>query len=459
MQQLAVVILAAGKGKRMASDWPKVLHPVGGKPLLAHVLATASELEVHARLVVYGHGGETVRTAFVGEAGVQWVEQAEQLGTGHAVAQTLPLLDDAGVVLVLYGDVPLIRAETLQPLVTAARQGSLALLTVELADPSGYGRIVRDERDRVCRIVEEKDATAEERRLHEINTGILAVATAKLRGCVAELDNKNAQGEYYLTDVVALAVRDGVAVEAFTVAEPEQVLGVNDRQQLAELERFYQRRQAERLMREGATLLDPARVDVRGTVTTGKDVVIDVNVVFEGTVRLGDRVRIGPFCVLRDVVVGDDVEILSHCRIEGTEIGSCAQIGPFARLRPGSLLAAGVHIGNFVETKKTRIGLGSKVNHLTYLGDAEIGAEVNVGAGTITCNYDGADQHQTVIGDGAFIGSNTSLVAPVRIGKGATVGAGSSVSRDVPDGGLCLTRAPRKDVSNWRRPVKPTKKS
>ncbi|KAB2933778.1 MAG: UDP-N-acetylglucosamine diphosphorylase/glucosamine-1-phosphate N-acetyltransferase [Candidatus Contendobacter sp.] len=457
MQQLSVVILAAGKGKRMVSDLPKVLHPVGGRPLLAHVLATASELEAMARLVVHGHGGERVKTTFMSERGVRWVEQTEQLGTGHAVAQALPLLDDAGVVLVLYGDVPLIRAETLRPLVVTAQQGKLALLTVELADPSGYGRIVRDERGRVCRIVEEKDANAEERRLHEVNTGILAVATAKLRGWVAELDNDNAQGEYYLTDVVTLAVRDGVAVEAFTVAEPEQVLGVNDRRQLAELERFYQRRQTERLMREGATLLDPARVDVRGAVTTGKDVVIDVNVVFEGTVRLGDRVRIGSCCVLRDAIIGDDVEILSHCRIEGAEVGSGSQIGPFARLRPGSLLAAGVHIGNFVETKKTRIGLGSKVNHLTYLGDAEIGAEVNVGAGTITCNYDGANKHQTVISDGAFIGSNSSLVAPVRIGKGATVGAGSSVSRDVPDGGLCLTRAPRKDVANWRRPAKPKK--
>lgn len=454
MQQLSVVILAAGKGKRMVSDLPKVLHPVGGQPLLGYVLATAGELEAMARLVVYGHGGEVVVSRFAGETGVRWVEQTEQLGTGHAVAQALPLLDDTGVVLVLYGDVPLIRAETLRPLVTAARRGSLAVLTVELADPGGYGRIVRDEHGRVCRIVEEKDATVEERRLGEVNTGILAVATAKLRDWVAELDNRNAQGEYYLTDVVALAVRDGVPVEAFVVAEPEQVLGVNDRQQLAELERFYQRRQAERLMDEGATLLDPARVDVRGAVTTGRDVVIDVNVVFEGTVRLGDRARIGPFCVLKDVVIGEDAEILSHCRIEGAEIGAGAQVGPFARLRPGASLAAGVHIGNFVEVKKSNIGPGSKVNHLTYIGDARIGARVNVGAGTITCNYDGANKHQTIIEDEAFIGSNSSLVAPVRIGKGATVGAGSSVSGEVPDGGLCLTRAPRRDIANWRRPVK-----
>ncbi len=457
MQQLSVVILAAGKGKRMVSDLPKVLHSVGGRPLLGHVLATASGLLAVARLVVHGHGGEAVKAAFASEQGVLWVEQAEQLGTGHAVAQALPLLGDGGVVLVLYGDVPLIRAETLQPLVAAARQDRLALLTVELADPTGYGRIVRDDREQVQRIVEEKDATPSERCLCEVNTGILAVSAARLRGWVAELNNDNAQGEYYLTDVIALAVRDGVPVEPFTVTEPLEVQGVNDRRQLAELERFYQARQIEALLANGATLLDPARIDIRGAVTTGKDVVIDVNVVFEGTVRLGNRVRIGPFCVLRDVVIGDDVEILSHCRIEDAEIGPGAQIGPFARLRPGARLAAGVHIGNFVEVKKSSIGPGSKVNHLTYIGDAEIGANVNVGAGTITCNYDGANKHKTIIEDGAFIGSNSSLVAPVRVGKGATVGAGSSVSRDVPDGSLCLTRAPRKDVANWERPVKPKK--
>ncbi len=300
MQQLSVIILAAGKGKRMVSDLPKVLHAVGGKPLLRHVLATARGLEAATRVVVFGHGGEAVRAACAGEEGVLWVEQAEQLGTGHAVGQALPLVDDASVVLVLYGDVPLIQTETLQPLVAQARQGGLALLTVELADPSGYGRIVRDDRGQVQRIVEEKDATPSERCLCEVNTGILAVSAARLRGWVAELNNDNAQGEYYLTDVIALAVRDGVPVEPFTVAEPAEVLGVNDRRQLADLERFYQARQTDKLMRGGAALLDPARVDVRGAVTTGKDVVIDVNVVFEGTVRLGDRVRIGPFCVLRD---------------------------------------------------------------------------------------------------------------------------------------------------------------
>lgn len=458
MQQLSILILAAGRGKRMASDLPKILHRLGNNPLLTHVLTAAHQLEAAAaRIVVYGHGGEMVRAAFADEPNVLWVEQAEQLGTGHAVAQALPLADDAGITLVLYGDVPLIQPETLQPLIDAARQGRLALLTVELDNPAGYGRIVRDDQGQVQRIVEEKDATPSERCLSEINTGILAVSTAKLRGWVAELRNENAQGEYYLTDVIALAVRDGVPVEPFTVTEPLEVQGVNDRRQLAELERYYQRRQAERLMRDGATLLDPARVDVRGILSTGRDVVIDVNVVFEGTVRLGDRVKIGPFCMLKDAVIGDDVQILSHCWVDGAEVGSGAQIGPFARLRPDTRLAAGVHIGNFVETKKTRIGTGSKVNHLTYLGDAEIGTGVNVGAGTITCNYDGVNKHKTIIEDDAFIGSNSSLVAPVRIGQGATIGAGSSVSRDVPASSLCLTRAPRKEVTNWQRPVK-TKK-
>lgn len=455
MQPLSVVILAAGKGKRMVSELPKVLHAVGGKPLLAHVLATASRLEAAVRVVVYGHGGDLVKTALAGDPGVAWVEQAEQLGTGHAVAQALPVLDGAGITLVLYGDVPLTRPETLQPLVEQARQGKLALLTVKLADPSGYGRIVRNEQGQVQRIVEEKDATPAERGLCEVNTGILAVSTVRLRGWVAELGNENAQGEYYLTDIVALAGRDSVAIEAFTADEPAEVQGVNDRRQLAELERFYQRRQVEALLDNGATLLDPARVDVRGQISTGKDVVIDVNVVFEGVVQLGDRVNIGPFCVLKDAVIGDDVEILSHSQIDGATVGAGSQIGPFARLRPGSQLAAGVHIGNFVETKKTSIGPGSKANHLSYLGDAEVGAGVNVGAGTITCNYDGANKHKTVIDDGAFIGSNSSLVAPVRIGKGATVGAGSAVSRDVPDGSLCVTRAPRKEISHWKRPVKP----
>lgn len=457
MQQLSVVILAAGKGKRMVSDLPKVLHQIGGKPLLGHVLATASRLDAAKRLVVYGHGGDAVKTAFANEANIVWIEQAQQLGTGHAMAQALPAIDPSSVVLVLYGDVPLIRAETLQPLVADAREGRLALLTVELNDPSGYGRIVRDEQGRVLRIVEHKEATPAERRLREINTGILAVSAEKLRGWVGELGNDNSQGEYYLTDIIELAVRDGVPIEAFTVTEPAEVQGINDRQQLAELERFYQARQAEKLLANGVTLLDPARVDIRGSISTGKDVIIDINVIFEGNVRLGDRVRVGPFCLLRDAIIGDDVEIQSHCWIDRAEVGNGAHIGPYARLRPESQLAPGVHIGNFVETKKSTIGPGSKVNHLTYIGDAEIGANVNVGAGTITCNYDGVNKHKTVIGDGAFIGSNSSLVAPVQIGQGATVGAGSTVSGAVPNHSLSLTRAPRKDVANWQRPTKSAK--
>jgi bifunctional UDP-N-acetylglucosamine pyrophosphorylase/glucosamine-1-phosphate N-acetyltransferase len=451
---LSVVILAAGKGKRMVSDLPKVLHQVGGKPLLGHVLDTAASLGATRYFAVYGHGGEAVKSTFFEHSGIVWVEQKEQLGTGHAVAQALPAIGDDEVVLVLYGDVPLVRGETLQPLVDTARGGHLGLLTVELADPSGYGRIIRDTAGRVMRIVEEKDTTVEQRRIREVNTGILAVLAGRLKAWVHTLDNQNAQGEYYLTDVIAMAVDAGIGVEAFAVPEPEEVQGVNDRLQLAELERYYQRRQAESLMKNGATLLDPARVDVRGTLITGKDVVIDVNVIFEGVVTLGDRVRIGPYSLIRDAIIGDDSEVLSHCRIEEAKVAQGVQIGPFARLRPGAQLANGVHVGNFVEIKKSMIGRGSKVNHLTYLGDSEIGADVNVGAGTITCNYDGANKHKTVIEDCAFIGSNTALVAPVQVGAGATVGAGSTISKDVPANSLSLTRAPQKTVRGWQRPRK-----
>ncbi len=454
MQQLSVVILAAGRGKRMISDLPKVLHQVGGKSLLGHVLATAGELDAATRLVVYGHGGEAVKASFADQQEVLWVEQAEQLGTGHAVAQALPSLDDGSITLVLYGDVPLVQAKSLRSLVMAADQGRLALLTVELVNPANYGRIVRNEQGRVQRIVEEKDATPSERKLTEINTGILAVSTAKLRKWVTGLENDNAQGEYYLTDVIAMAVQEGITVEAFIATEPKDVQGVNDRRQLVELERHYQRRQAGYLLDNGAMLRDSERVDVRGTVVTGKDVEIDINVIFEGEVHLGDRVKVGAGCVLRDAVIGDDVTIQPHCCIEGASVGAGAQIGPFARLRQGTDLAGGVRIGNFVETKKATISMGSKVNHLTYIGDAEIGAGVNVGAGTITCNYDGVNKYKTVIKDGAFIGSNSSLVAPVQIGQDATIGAGSAVSGNVPDRSLCLTRSPRKEVANWQRPVK-----
>ncbi|TCO81224.1 bifunctional UDP-N-acetylglucosamine pyrophosphorylase/glucosamine-1-phosphate N-acetyltransferase [Plasticicumulans lactativorans] len=451
---LSVVILAAGKGKRMVSDLPKVLHPVGGRPMLAHVLDTARRLGARSRHVVYGHGGEQVLQAFAAAGDVVWCEQAEQLGTGHAVAQALPGIDDAAVVLVLYGDVPLPRLETLTPLVERAGAGALALLTVELPDPTGYGRIVRDAAGRVQHIVEEKDADAAQKRIREGNTGILAVNAGRLRAWVARLGNANAQGEYYLTDVIAMAVADGVAVEAVLCTDPLEVSGVNNRRQLAELERAWQRRQTDALMDGGATLFDPARVDVRGEVSTGRDCTIDVNVVLAGRVRLGDRVRIGPNCVIRDAEIADDVEVFANSVIEEAVIGRAARIGPYARLRPGAVLAADTHVGNFVEIKKASIGRGSKVNHLSYIGDAEIGTDVNVGAGTITCNYDGVNKHTTVIDDGAFIGSNSALVAPVRIGAGATVGAGSVIGKDVPDGVLALTRARQRVVSDWERPQK-----
>ena len=454
MQPVSVVILAAGQGKRMVSDLPKVLHPLGGKPLLAHVLDTARCLQAAQCVVVYGHGGAALPNAFSTEHDLLWVEQAQQLGTGHALAQALPQLNRQGVTLVLYGDVPLIQAQTLRPLLAAAQHGALALLTVELPDPSGYGRIVRDAQGAVQCIVEEKDASTAQLAIREINTGILAVATAQLSAWLAQLTNNNAQGEYYLTDIIAMAVRAGVTVTPFSANSALEVQGVNERRQLADMERFYQAQQAQTLMRNGATLLDPSRVEVRGTLTHGRDVLIDVNVIFAGTVRLGQRVKIGAFCVIKDAIIGDDVEILSHSHIEGAEIGNAAHIGPFARLRPETKLAAGVHIGNFVETKKTTLGAGSKANHLTYLGDAEIGAAVNIGAGTITCNYDGANKHKTLIADGVFVGSNSSLVAPVQIGNGATIGAGSAISRTVSAGSLCVTRAPRKEIANWQRPTK-----
>ena len=451
--ELTVVILAAGKGKRMVSDLPKVMHAVGGRPLLAHVLDTAEALTAASCLVVYGHGGEAVLKAF-SQRDVIWVEQAQQLGTGHAVAQALPKIADSGIVLVLYGDVPLVRAETLKPLLETASQGGLGMLTVELSDPSGYGRIVRDADNRVQRIVEEKDAGVEERRIGEVSTGILAVPVVYLRDWIKALGNENAQGEYYLTDIIRMAVDQGIAVNAFSTPYPQEVQGVNNRQQLAELERYYQATQAKALMAAGATLLDPARIDIRGHVLTGKDVLIDINVVFEGQVKLGDRVSIGPHTVIRDTVLGNDTQVLAHSLVEEAVVGEGVQIGPYARLRPGVQLADRAKVGNFVELKKAVIGVGSKVNHLSYVGDTEIGAEVNVGAGTITCNYDGANKHKTVIEDLAFIGSNTALVAPVRIGERATVGAGSTIGRDVPADSLVFTRAPQKSVPDWQRPVK-----
>jgi bifunctional UDP-N-acetylglucosamine pyrophosphorylase/glucosamine-1-phosphate N-acetyltransferase len=453
---LEIVILAAGQGKRMYSDMPKVLHGLAGKPLLGHVLDTAHALKPAAIHVVYGHGGEQVRAAFA-KAGVNWTHQAEQKGTGHAVAQAMPKVADQATVLVLYGDVPLIRPQTLQELLSAAGSG-LALLTAELDDPGAYGRILRDKSGHVIRIVESKDASPEEARVREVNTGFLAAPAAKLRKWLAGLKNHNAQGEYYLTDIISMAVAEQVAIATRAPRDLSEILGVNSKPELAQLERMYQKQQAERLMQQGVTLRDPARLDVRGELTCGRDVVIDVNVIFEGKVTLGDRVQVGPNNVIRDSRIGSGTVIHPNCVIEQADIGADCRIGPFARLRPEAKLAAQVHVGNFVEVKKSEVGEGSKMNHLSYIGDSTIGSGVNIGAGTITCNYDGANKHRTVIGDNVFVGSNTALVAPVTVGAGATIGAGSVITKEAPPGELTLTRAPQMTKPGWKRPVKKAKK-
>ncbi len=450
---LSVVILAAGQGTRMRSKLPKVLHTIGGQPMLAHVIRTAQSLRPEAMQVVYGHGGEQVRAA-LSDLPVQWVLQEQQLGTGHAVAQALPNIAAGQTVLVLYGDVPLTRTDTLRRLLAAAEGGALGLLTAHLDDPAGYGRIIRDAQGDVIAIVEHKDASDEQRSINEINTGMLAVSAARLREWLAGLDNKNSQGEFYLTDVIAMAVRDGVAVKAVHPAAIAEIMGINNKPQLAELERIHQRQQAEALMVQGVTLRDPARLDVRGEINVGRDVVIDVNLVCEGRVIIGNDVSIGPNCYLRDVSIADGVVVQANSVIEETSIGAGSRIGPFARIRPGTVLADDVHIGNFVEIKKAEIGQGSKVNHLSYVGDATIGKRVNVGAGTITCNYDGANKHQTIIEDDAFIGSDSQLVAPVTVGAGATIGAGSTISKDAPPGELTLSRVPQQTRKGWKRPVK-----
>ncbi len=455
MSQLEVVILAAGKGTRMRSSLPKVLHRLAERPLLQHVIDTARTLQPHAVHVVYGHGGERVKQC-INDDSLLWAEQAEQLGTGHAVEQAIGNLQGGSTVLVLYGDVPLVSSETLQALLGRVEQG-IALLTMVLADPSGYGRIVRDKDDKVQRIVEQKDASEDELAISEVNTGILAVDGARLHGWLKRLENSNAQGEYYLTDIIAMAVADGISVNALVTTDENEVAGVNDRVQLAHLERVYQRRQAERLMREGVTLLDPNRFDLRGTVECGEDVVIDTNVILSGTVKLGHRVTIGSGCVLKNVIIGDGVEISPLSVLEDAVIAAECAIGPFARIRPGTELAAGAKVGNFVEVKNSQIGAGSKVNHLSYIGDTTMGANVNIGAGTITCNYDGANKHRTVIGDNAFIGSDSQLVAPVSIGEGATIGAGATITKDVDDNELSLTRTPQKGIKGWKRPQKKEK--
>lgn len=453
MTSLNVVILAAGKGTRMNSDLPKVLHPLAGRPLLGHVLAAADALSPQRICVVYGHGGETLPHA-IARPELAWALQAPQLGTGHAVQQAMPHLDATATVLILYGDVPLIRAETLAAMRVVADEGALSLLTVHLANPSGYGRIVRDAAGRVARIVEQKDASAEELTITEVNTGILAIPPGHLSGWLSRLKNDNAQGEYYLTDILAMAVADGVRVVPCHPGAEWEVLGINSRAQLADLERRHQANLAASLLTAGVTLADPARLDVRGTLTCGRDCYIDVNCVFEGSVSIGDCVRVGAHCVIRDAVIADGVEIQPFSHIDGAQIGADSRIGPYARLRPGTVLAEEVHIGNFVELKNAQVGFNSKINHLSYVGDATVGRKVNIGAGTITCNYDGANKHRTVIEDDCFIGSDTQLVAPVTVGKGATLGAGTTLTKDAPEGQLTLSRAKQMTISGWKRPVK-----
>ena len=447
-----VVILAAGQGKRMHSDLPKVLHPLAGKPLLGHVLDTARETGATKICVVYGHGGERVRTA-LDAPDLTWALQEPQLGTGHAVLQAMPAAVPSAPTLILYGDVPLIRTSTLRRLIEAAGRGSLALLTAHLENPKGYGRIVRVD-GAVKRIVEEKDADDAEKAIREINTGILVAPTAALARWLPMLGNRNAQGEYYLTDIVALAVAEGMPV---VTAHPDAIWeteGVNSKLQLAALERVHQRTIAERLMEAGVTLADPARFDVRGELICGRDVSIDVNCVFEGRVELDDGVSIGANCVLKNCHIGSGTRIAPFCHIEDAEVGADSIIGPYARLRPGTELGSGVHIGNFVEVKNSTIADSSKANHLAYIGDATIGRRVNVGAGTITCNYDGANKHRTVIEDDVFIGSDTQLVAPVTVGRGATLGAGTTLTRDAPPDQLTVSRAKQMSIPGWKRPVK-----
>jgi bifunctional UDP-N-acetylglucosamine pyrophosphorylase/glucosamine-1-phosphate N-acetyltransferase len=452
---ISVVILAAGQGKRMKSDLPKVLQPLAGRPLLQHVIDTARALRAADIHVVFGHGGEAVREALADESGVTWALQAEQHGTGHAVQQAMPGVPDDHLVLVLYGDVPLVQAATLQRLIDAAAGGeALGLLSVRMRDPTGYGRIVRDRAGNVARIVEHKDANQKERAIDEVNTGLMAASARRLREWLGQLRNDNAQGEYYLTDVVVMAARAGLKVNAVMAEREDEVLGVNDKVQLAEVEAVYRRRRAAELMLQGVTIVDPARFDARGTVDVGRDVYVDVNVVLEGNVRLGDRVRIGPNVVIRDSEIGADAQIHPNCVIDQAKVGARAIVGPYARLRPDAVLHEDVHVGNFVEVKKAELKRGAKANHLTYLGDATVGEKVNVGAGTVTCNYDGVNKWRTEIGAGAFIGSGTMLVAPVKVGAGATIGAGSTITKDAPDGKLTLERSKQVTLEGWKRPEK-----
>ena len=450
---LSVVILAAGQGRRMRSAQPKIMHKLAGKTLLARVLDTAARLPCRQLYVVYGEGGALAREAHPAPD-VQWVEQKERLGTGHALAQVIDLIPDQDDVAVLYGDVPLLTSQTLKKLMAAAAETGFALLTAKLPDPAGYGRIIRDAKGKILKIVEEKDATDQEKAVSEINTGTMAVKSLWLKKWLRKLSDDNAQKEYLLTDIVAMAVAEGIAAHSVEPASEMEIAGVNDRAQLAFLERYHQFTQAQALMRQGVTLADPARFDLRGELQAGADVFIDVNVIIEGKVRLGNGVTIGPNCVVRDAELGDGVAVFSHCVIDNAVVGRGGKLGPFARIRPGTSLGEETQVGNFVEVKQSTIKAGSKANHLAYIGDSEVGAGVNIGAGTITCNYDGAAKHKTLIGDDVFIGSNTELVAPLTINDGATIAAGATITKDVEAGALALSKREQKIIKNWRRPGK-----
>ncbi|BCG11468.1 MULTISPECIES: bifunctional UDP-N-acetylglucosamine diphosphorylase/glucosamine-1-phosphate N-acetyltransferase GlmU [Buttiauxella] len=449
---MSVVILAAGKGTRMYSDLPKVLHTLAGKPMVQHVIDAANNLGAQRVHLVYGHGGDLLKNT-LSDGSLNWVLQAEQLGTGHAMQQAAPFFADDEDILMLYGDVPLISVESLQRLRDAKPQGGIGLLTVKLDDPTGYGRIAR-ENGKVVGIVEHKDATDEQRKIDEINTGILVANGADLKRWLSKLDNNNAQGEFYITDIIALAHHEGREITAVHPDRLSEVEGVNNRLQLSRLERVYQSEQAEKLLLAGVMLRDPARFDIRGELTHGRDVEIDTNVIIEGVVTLGNRVKIGTGCVIKNSVIGDDCEISPYTVVEDASLAAACTIGPFARLRPGAELAEGAHVGNFVEMKKARLGKGSKAGHLSYLGDAEIGDNVNIGAGTITCNYDGANKFKTIIGDDVFVGSDSQLVAPVTVARGATIGAGTTVTRNVGEDELVISRVKQTHIQGWQRPVK-----
>lgn len=451
---IKTIILAAGQGTRMRSSRPKVLHEIAGKALLQHVYETSLSLDDNAVIVIYGHGGETVRQALPGFK-ASWIEQKQQLGTGHAVQQAIHLIEDSDTVLILYGDVPLLQTKTIKSLLDDVSDTALALLTVELDDPNGYGRIVRNEEQSVVRIVEQKDATPAELRISEGNTGILACNGGKLKRWLSGLNNRNAQNEFYLTDIIEMAVADGLSIKTTLAENQDEVLGVNNRSQLAHLERVYQRARTEGLMMAGVSLRDPARIDIRGEFAElGQDIEVDVNVIFEGINRIGSNVKIGANCIIKNATIAEHAEILPNSLIEDAVIGASSRIGPYARLRPDTRIADHVHIGNFVEIKKSSVGTGSKINHLSYVGDSEVGRKVNIGAGTITCNYDGVNKFKTIIGDGAFIGSDSQLVAPIVIGENATIGAGSTITRDAPADQLTLSRVKQASIAAWQRPVK-----